>query len=53
MNPLFLQGMKERSKLKGIPELGLKNGVTHRDNVDVYGHLVHQALLKVCAIKHK
>jgi hypothetical protein len=39
--------MKERRNLTGTPELGLKNAITHRDNVDEYGHLVYEALQKV------
>lgn len=42
-----VQAMVNRSNLPGSPELGLKNAIAHRDNVDDYGHLVTQALLKV------
>uniref|UniRef100_A0A0B7BGE5 Tetratricopeptide repeat protein 17 n=1 Tax=Arion vulgaris TaxID=1028688 RepID=A0A0B7BGE5_9EUPU len=41
-----LEGMKARSNLSGSPELGLKNAITHRENVDDYGHLVYEALNK-------
>ncbi|BFZ05335.1 hypothetical protein BsWGS_08373 [Bradybaena similaris] len=41
-----LEGMKARSNLSGTPELGLKNAITHRENVDDYGHLVYEALSK-------
>lgn len=43
----LVQGMKDRSNLTGQPELGLKNAITHRDNVDDYGHLIFEALQKV------
>ena len=43
----LIQGMKERANLSGSQELGLKNAIAHRDNVDDYGHLVYEALLKV------
>ena len=43
----YLQGIKERQNLTGSPELGLKNAITHRDNVDDYGHLIYEALKKV------
>ena len=39
--------MKDRENLTGSPELGLKNAITHRDNVDDYGHLIYEALKKV------
>ncbi len=39
--------MKDRQNLTGTPELGLKNAITHRDNVDDYGHLIYEALKKV------
>ncbi len=42
-----LQGIKERHNLSGSAELGLKNAITHRDNVQDYGHLIYQALRKV------
>lgn len=42
-----VQGLKDRSNLSGTPELGLKNAITHRENVDEYGHLVYEALNKV------
>jgi tetratricopeptide (TPR) repeat protein len=41
-----LEGMKDRQNLSGTPELGLKNAITHRDNVDDYGHLIFEALHK-------
>ncbi|XP_070200043.1 tetratricopeptide repeat protein 17-like isoform X3 [Littorina saxatilis] len=41
-----LEGLKDRSNLSGTPELGLKNAITHRENVDEYGHLVYEALNK-------
>ncbi|XP_012940375.1 tetratricopeptide repeat protein 17 [Aplysia californica] len=41
-----LEGMKARHNLSGTPELGLKNAITHRENVDDYGHLVFEALNK-------
>ena len=43
----IIQGVKERRNLTGSPELGLKNAITHRDNVDDYGHLVYEALKRV------
>ena len=43
----LFQGVRERSNLTGTPELGLKNAITHRENVDDYGHLVYEALKKV------
>ena len=39
--------MKARTNLTGTPELGLKNAITHRENVDDFGHLVFEALMKV------
>lgn len=39
--------MKDRENLTGTPELGLKNAITHRDNVDDYGHLIYEAMKKV------
>ncbi|ELU07397.1 hypothetical protein CAPTEDRAFT_113465 [Capitella teleta] len=41
-----LEGLKARSNLSGSPELGLKNAITHRDSVEDYGHLVHEAMHK-------
>ncbi|XP_067656212.1 tetratricopeptide repeat protein 17-like isoform X3 [Haliotis asinina] len=41
-----LEGLKDRQNLSGTPELGLKNAITHRENVDDYGHLVYEALQK-------
>ncbi|XP_059157800.1 tetratricopeptide repeat protein 17-like isoform X2 [Physella acuta] len=41
-----LEGMKSRHNLSGTPELGLKNAITHKENVDDYGHLVYEALNK-------
>ncbi|XP_041366225.1 tetratricopeptide repeat protein 17-like isoform X2 [Gigantopelta aegis] len=41
-----LEGLKDRSNLSGTPELGLKNAITHRENVDDYGYLVYEALQK-------
>uniref|UniRef100_A0A2C9KLB1 Tetratricopeptide repeat protein 17 n=1 Tax=Biomphalaria glabrata TaxID=6526 RepID=A0A2C9KLB1_BIOGL len=41
-----LEGMKARHNLSGTPELGLKNAITHKENVDDYGHLVYEALTK-------
>ncbi|XP_076450500.1 tetratricopeptide repeat protein 17-like isoform X3 [Babylonia areolata] len=41
-----LEGLKDRRNLSGTPELGLKNAITHRENVDDYGHLVQEALSK-------
>ncbi|XP_025087686.1 tetratricopeptide repeat protein 17-like isoform X2 [Pomacea canaliculata] len=41
-----LEGLKDRRNLSGTPELGLKNAITHRENVDEYGHLVYEALNK-------
>ncbi|XP_064604076.1 tetratricopeptide repeat protein 17-like isoform X2 [Liolophura sinensis] len=41
-----LEGMKDRENLTGTPELGLKNAITHRDNVDDYGHLIYEAMKK-------
>ncbi|CAL1533702.1 unnamed protein product [Lymnaea stagnalis] len=41
-----LEGMKARHNLSGTPELGLKNAITHKENVDDYGHLVYEALNK-------
>ena len=41
-----LEGMKDRVNLSGSPELGLRNAITHRENVDDYGHLVYEALKK-------
>ncbi|KAL8577739.1 hypothetical protein ACOMHN_065556 [Nucella lapillus] len=41
-----LEGLKDRRNLSGTPELGLKNAITHRENVDDYGHLVQEALNK-------
>ena len=42
-----LQGMQDRANLSGSPELGLKNAIAHRDNVDDYGNLVYDALIQV------
>ena len=47
LNCLAAQGLKDRRNLSGTPELGLKNAITHRENVDDYGHLVYEALNKV------
>ena len=47
---LITQGLKDRRNLSGTPELGLKNAITHRENVDEYGHLVFEALNKVWEI---
>ena len=44
---LSWQGMKNRQNLSGSAELGLKNAITHRSNVDDYGHLVYEAMQKV------
>ncbi|KAH3890152.1 hypothetical protein DPMN_014224 [Dreissena polymorpha] len=38
-----LEGMKDRKKLSGTPELGLKNAITYQDNVDEYGHRIYEA----------
>ncbi|XP_052244234.1 alpha-(1,3)-fucosyltransferase fut-6-like [Dreissena polymorpha] len=40
-----LEGMKDRKKLSGTPELGLKNAITYQDNVDEYGHQVKHTIL--------
>ena len=47
---MVAQGLKDRRNLSGTPELGLKNAITHRENVDEYGHLVFEALNKVWEI---
>ena len=39
--------MYERQNLTISPELGLKNAIPHRDNVDDYGHLIYDAMKKV------
>lgn len=44
-----LDGMKDRQKLPGTPELGLKNAITDSDDVDKYGHRIYEAL-KVVSI---
>ena len=49
---IWFQGMKDRENLTGSPELGLKNAITHRDNVDDYGHLIYEALKKVQSYYH-
>ncbi|KAL4224492.1 Tetratricopeptide repeat protein 17 [Mactra antiquata] len=41
-----LDGMRDRHQLPGSPELGLKNAITYKDNVDEYGHRVYEALKK-------
>ena len=47
MYVFIFQGMRDRHNLSGSPELGLKNAITHRDNVDDYGNLIYEALKKV------
>ena len=42
-----LEGMKDREKLTGTPELGLKNAITYQDNVDEYGHRIYEAFKQV------
>ena len=44
------QGLQNRANLSGSPELGLKNAIAHRDNVDDYGNLVLEALVQVSNI---
>ncbi|KAK3594378.1 hypothetical protein CHS0354_032887 [Potamilus streckersoni] len=39
-----LEGMKDREKLAGTPELGLKNAITYQDSVEEYGHRIYEAL---------
>lgn len=39
--------MKDRKNLSGTAELGLKNAIPHRDNVDDYGNLIYEAMKKV------
>eukprot|EP00106_Octopus_bimaculoides_P009784 XP_014777226.1 PREDICTED: tetratricopeptide repeat protein 17-like [Octopus bimaculoides] len=41
-----LEGMKARKNLSGTAELGLKNAIPHRDNVDDYGNLIYEAMKK-------
>ncbi|CAE1321266.1 Tetratricopeptide repeat protein 17 [Acanthosepion pharaonis] len=41
-----LEGMKDRKNLSGTAELGLKNAIPHRDNVDDYGNLIYEAMKK-------
>ncbi|XP_053384178.1 tetratricopeptide repeat protein 17-like isoform X3 [Mercenaria mercenaria] len=41
-----LDGMRDRRKLPGSPELGLKNAITYQDNVDEYGHRIYEAFKK-------
>ncbi|XP_064634712.1 tetratricopeptide repeat protein 17-like isoform X2 [Lineus longissimus] len=41
-----LEGVQQRRNLTGTPELGLKNALTFRDNIDDYGHLICEALDK-------
>lgn len=40
----LLQGVQNRRFLQGMPELGLKSAITHRESEDEYGHLVNEAL---------
>ena len=42
-----LEGMKDREKLTGTPELGLKNAITYQDTVDEYGHRIYEAFKQV------
>jgi len=42
-----LEGMKDRHKLPGTAELGLKNAITYQDNVEEYGHRVYEAFQQV------
>lgn len=47
-----LDGMKDRKKLPGTPELGLKNAITYKDNVDEYGHRIYEAFKHVRPLFH-
>jgi len=42
-----IQGMKDRKNLTMSPEVGLKNAISHGDNIDKYGHLLNEALQQV------
>lgn len=48
----ILQGVRDRYNLSMLPEDGIDRHtlspvITHLENIDFYGHLVHEALKKV------